>query len=333
MTAFKSALLFVTVAAFQFIGAKAAALPTVFAYGHFTDRFGSHALPEMPVGDKVQIWAALDTNDPIGSPTISVEVRQGNATHTLDYIGPLYPIFENYHLYYKFIDFDPALTGPWEIVPTDSTGTGPSNFTNAMAEPEFLPLVDDIAVQGTPLGARVSWTLPNLTGFDVDGIFVRVIEAISGRHMWSTDFLPPQSTSFTPPPGVLQAGVDYVYWVSLADSDTEVTYLENSSKAFSQPFRFTGLSRDFNLDGTVDAADYVVWRNGLGTAYAQNDYGEWRANFGKTSGSGAAAYPLGASPQSLSAAVPEPATALLLSLSITALVFIPRQLRAGEVCY
>jgi hypothetical protein len=29
---------------------------------------------------------------------------------------------------------------------------------------------------------------------------------------------------------------------------------------------------DFNHDGTVDAADYVVWRKGLGTIYSQDDY-------------------------------------------------------------
>jgi len=30
---------------------------------------------------------------------------------------------------------------------------------------------------------------------------------------------------------------------------------------------------DFNNNGVVDAADYVVWRKGLGTTYDQNDYG------------------------------------------------------------
>src|SRR5262245_12030898 len=230
-------LLIITFAALQFFGANAWALPTVIGYGHFTDRFGPHSLPGLPVGDKVQIFAVLDSSDPIGSPTISVESVQGGTTNTLDYIGPLYPIFEQYHLYYKFVDFDPGITGPWEIIPTDSTGTGPSTFTNPIAEPEFLPLVENITVQGTTLGARVSWTLPNLAGFDADGIFVRVIEATSGRHMWSTDFLPLQTTSFTPPPGVLEAGVDYVYWIALGDA--EGAFLENISKTFSQPFRFT----------------------------------------------------------------------------------------------
>jgi hypothetical protein len=39
---------------------------------------------------------------------------------------------------------------------------------------------------------------------------------------------------------------------------------------------------DFNGNGVVDAADYVVWRNGLGTVYAQEDYNNWRAHFGQS---------------------------------------------------
>jgi hypothetical protein len=76
------------------------------------------------------------------------------------------------------------------------------------------------------------------------------------------------------------------------------------------------LPGDFNLDGSVDAADYVVWRKGLGTTYTQTDYNVWCANFGAGSagigaGSGTAGYPLGASVTPLSAAVPEPATPAL----------------------
>jgi hypothetical protein len=44
---------------------------------------------------------------------------------------------------------------------------------------------------------------------------------------------------------------------------------------------------DFNSDGTVDAADYVVWRNGVGSTYTQTDYDVWRAHFGQTAGSSA----------------------------------------------
>jgi hypothetical protein len=315
MTAVKTNLFILTCAAIQFFAANAWALPTAFFYRQNTDRIGPHSFPGIiPVDDKVQIFAAIDSTDPIGSPTISVQAVQGGTTLSLDPTGPLFPFLDGYHTYYRFIDFDPSLTGAWEIIPTDSTGTGPSTFTNAFVEPEFVPLVKDIKVQGTSLGTTVTWTLPNLAGFDVDGLHFCVIEAASGRHIWNySGNLPPlQTTSFTVPPGVMQVGVDYVYRVGLVDvegSDVE----ENVSLAYSQPFRFTALatSGDFNLDGSVDAADYVTWRKGLGTIYNQNDYNTWRSNFGQTAGSGAAL----PSAESLSAAVPEPATLVLLILA------------------
>jgi serralysin len=74
------------------------------------------------------------------------------------------------------------------------------------------------------------------------------------------------------------------------------------------------LTGDYNRDGIVDAADYIVWRKGLGTTFTQNDYNVWRANFGHTalgagSGSGAIA----------NAAVPEPTTMTLFILAATVL--------------
>jgi hypothetical protein len=58
---------------------------------------------------------------------------------------------------------------------------------------------------------------------------------------------------------------------------------------------------DFNADGTADAADYVVWRNGLGTTYTAAHYNEWRQNFGVTTAGSSSSF----------AAIPEPASLLL----------------------
>ena len=41
------------------------------------------------------------------------------------------------------------------------------------------------------------------------------------------------------------------------------------------------LPGDYNHNGIVDAADYVVWRKGLGTTYTQADYDVWRATSAK----------------------------------------------------
>jgi hypothetical protein len=94
-------------------------------------------------------------------------------------------------------------------------------------------------------------------------------------------------------------------------------------------FEFAPRPGDYNEDGYVDAADYVVWRDGLGTTYTEADYDVWRAHFGTDSagigaGSGVARYSLGASAEPLSAAVPEPA-AIILSILALLLCLLERR--------
>lgn len=68
------------------------------------------------------------------------------------------------------------------------------------------------------------------------------------------------------------------------------------------------ISGDFNSDGAIDAADYVLWRKGLGTTYTQDDYVTWRTHLRQRAGDG------GISTDSMSSqsAMPEPNTALLV---------------------
>jgi probable HAF family extracellular repeat protein len=79
------------------------------------------------------------------------------------------------------------------------------------------------------------------------------------------------------------------------------------------------LPGDFNHNGSVDAADYVVWRK---TDGSQAGFNVWRTHFGTSLGpdSGAARYLLGASAKSLPAAVPEPTSALLAATAGAALL-------------
>ena len=60
------------------------------------------------------------------------------------------------------------------------------------------------------------------------------------------------------------------------------------------------LPGDYNHNGTVDAADYVLWRKSDGT---QTGYNTWRANFGRTAGSGSGV--------SQNTSVPEPTTLVM----------------------
>jgi T5SS/PEP-CTERM-associated repeat protein len=99
----------------------------------------------------------------------------------------------------------------------------------------------------------------------------------------------------------------------------------------------TGLPGDYNQDGLVNAADYVVWRNHEGTAFDlpnrdpeamgnidQADYQFWVDNFGSGSGSGSS-NPHSAFPGTLcvppSTAVPEPAGSVLVAVAGSLLLF------------
>jgi Dockerin type I domain len=83
-----------------------------------------------------------------------------------------------------------------------------------------------------------------------------------------------------------------------------------------------GVAGDFNHNGSVDAADYTLWRNSIGRSGASlaadangdnqidaSDYAVWKANFGRRIGGGAGA--------SAASPVPEPAALALLLTAIT----------------
>lgn len=107
------------------------------------------------------------------------------------------------------------------------------------------------------------------------------------------------------------------------DSTTSFTTIDNI-RWFSPT---TVLHGDYNDDGFIDAADYTVWRNAIGSPSAElfndftpesvddDDYDYWKAHYGETlpPGSGGVGY-----------VVPEPASVLLV---LTFLAWLPQRSR------
>jgi hypothetical protein len=89
---------------------------------------------------------------------------------------------------------------------------------------------------------------------------------------------------------------------------------------------------DYNGNGSVDAADYVLWRKGgplqneVATLYSitPEDYTEWRARFGATA-------PSGATTSWPATAVPEPCTAWLIHVTACVLAVRHRHSRSAIV--
>ena len=140
--------------------------------------------------------------------------------------------------------------------------------------------------------------------------------------------------SFTPAAG---NAFDLLDWGTLSGTfDTldlpplSADLMWNSSQLYTAGVLRVALAGDYNLNGTVDTADYIVWRathGDVGTALAADgngnfqidsgDYDVWRSHFGQ-GGSGAE---YGASSHTT---VPEPAAAVMFVMGLLATFFRQR---------
>ncbi len=108
-------------------------------------------------------------------------------------------------------------------------------------------------------------------------------------------------------PGELQLN-GRVYW---AGGRIELTTIDNLQLT-------PAVAGDYNRDGAVDAADYIVWRNNVGTANPlPNDpiggtiglahFDQWRVHFGQSAGSSSGA--------GVNGGLPEPTTFVLIVIA------------------
>jgi hypothetical protein len=132
------------------------------------------------------------------------------------------------------------------------------------------------------------------------------------------------SDSPTPIDGIFGSGLralipaDGVYYVGVTGfEDDNFTGNHAEQGLYALLIGLTGqddnsLPGDFNADGTVDAADYVVWRKNVGGQFDESDYLDWRTNFGRSNAAGSSSL----------AAIPEPSTftTLLPCIALIAIV-------------
>ena len=182
----------------------------------------------------------------------------------------------------------PTVTINQETSQADPANASPINFTVVFSEPVTDFATGDVTLSGTA-GATTATVTGSGTTYNV---------AVSGMTANGTVI------------ASLLAGVahDAANNPSLASTSTD-----NTVTFSSLPLG------DYNQDGTVNAADYTVWRNSLGANVAafagadgsgngvvdEADYEVWKANFGAVAtGAGGAAFAVASSNDEVSEGLP-----------------------------
>ena len=148
-------------------------------------------------------------------------------------------------------------------------------------------------------------------------------ETVHTRTMlWDYSHLLPSLTS-----NATDGWIEFIMVTNAGNFASPVAYYVDNVRFTTPAAPPEGLAGDYNGDGTVDAADYTVWRNNLGGDAAAladgsrdpmntgpidgDDYTFWKNNYGNTSeGAGSLAGLAGS-------VVPEPATiALVISVVV-----------------
>lgn len=108
---------------------------------------------------------------------------------------------------------------------------------------------------------------------------------------------------------------------ALIDTVRVDTMIASQAIGGGTPFPLTSVggpyNGDYNSDLVVDAGDYVTWRKNSGSFGGPQGYTDWKSHFGETLGNGSGVIS--------SVTVPEPTTALLLTLGAGCLLGIRRR--------
>jgi hypothetical protein len=208
------------------------------------------------------------------------------------------------------------------LSPTHSLGLVDSNANSAEEWRSYAtatPAGEDRSLQlrwfwkyniaaGAEFRARLRLSDDDVSSLDLTNPLVEFNFAVSGAAVDFEMF----ETTIALPDGVQSFDLTFISGGALAAIGA--IYIDDiSATIITAPL----LPGDYNQNGTVDAADYVVWRNTLNQVGSSltadgngngmidpGDYDVWRAHFGQTAGSGSGA--------TTNATAPEPATALAM---------------------
>ena len=203
---------------------------TIGKLEHFTENRGPN---DAGVGPTHQVVVTA-TIVPSGFPTLAF-AQQGSVREPMSHFAAT----STPHLYAHWHRFERASPEPWQVIVERATVKAPPVLTRRLANPQKVPLVNNLRVTGEGLEPRLSWELPDLAGFDIDRIrvAVRAGRRVQGRFLevvYISHALPPDATAFRMPAGVLVTGQSHIFQVML--EDLEDGELENRSLTFTAPY-------------------------------------------------------------------------------------------------
>jgi hypothetical protein len=179
-------------------------------------------------------WSSGDRQDvcvnvePFGNTYVYAEQPVVLPNYPQGVVVQTYPQRDNPGEFCSGMAYNPALTGPWNMVAWNGEQTA-SVQTYALGVLDKLPLITNIRIVPDNLTPTIRWDLPAGNTVPYDVIAVGLFDDTTDFRLFRLgpnqdslfDFLGASETSYTFPEGVLEEGGRYVARVMLIDLDND----------------------------------------------------------------------------------------------------------------